>query len=250
MGFGDKLIQLRREKGYSQEQLANLLNVSRQSVSKWEAEQSPPEINKLIMIADIFGVSVDSLIRNEIDIPDSSSVTDNNSSKPYAYGFYEYKSKTKVFGLPLIHIKTGYGIHVAKGIIAIGNISIGLISIGGISLGGICFGGLALGLLALAGLAIAGIAVGGGAVGILAIGGMALGVYSIGGVAFASRVAVGGVAFGRTAIGSYPRGENILHTSDVIRYGQIKDFILEHNPRIWKPILKLLTLFEEIIGSY
>lgn len=38
MRLGDKLIQLRRERGYSQEQLANILNVSRQSVSKWEAD--------------------------------------------------------------------------------------------------------------------------------------------------------------------------------------------------------------------
>ena len=46
--FCDKLIQLRREKGYSQEQLAEYLEVSRQSVSKWEADKTMPEISKLI----------------------------------------------------------------------------------------------------------------------------------------------------------------------------------------------------------
>lgn len=65
MKLPEKLIQLRREKGYSQEQLADLLGVSRQSVSKWEAGQSTPELAKLLTLADLFGVTLDALIREE-----------------------------------------------------------------------------------------------------------------------------------------------------------------------------------------
>lgn len=60
--FCDKLIQLRREKGYSQEQLAEYLEVSRQSVSKWEADKTMPEISKLIAISQLFHVSLDYLL--------------------------------------------------------------------------------------------------------------------------------------------------------------------------------------------
>lgn len=250
MRFGDKLIQLRRERGYSQEQLANILDVSRQSVSKWEAGQSTPEITKLITIADIFGVTVDSLVREEASIPDleskPSSETYGHPMRQNIYGFYEYKSKKKLFGIPLVHVKLGYGIQVAKGIIAIGNISVGLISIGGISVGGICIGGLALGLLALAGLAIGGIAIGGCALGIIAMGGVAIGMYSTGGIAFASKVAVGGVAYGHTAIGARPRGVNILKVTDSVRYDQIRDFILKNHPKIWKPLLRFMAFVGEM----
>lgn len=262
MIFGDKLIMLRRERGYSQEQLANFLDVSRQSVSKWEAGQSTPEINKLIALADIFNVNVDSLIREDVELPEienrqvkSETTNDNIISHKHGYtigvngfGVYEYKSKKKVFGIPLVHVKMGYGAQVAKGIIAIGNISVGFISIGGISMGGICLGGLGLGLLTLAGLALGGIAIGGGAIGIIAMGGMAIGVYSLGGLAIASEVAIGGAAFGSTAIGEATRGDNVLQASDVVRYGQIKDFILLYHSGIWKPLLKALSFFGELVG--
>ncbi len=266
MKFCDKLIQLRKERGYSQEHLANILDVSRQSVSKWEAGQSTPEINKLIAIADIFGVSLDNLIREDTELPglkyrqekpQITQITQEDTMpniRRYSVGangypFYEYKSKTKLFGIPLVHIKNGYGIHVAKGIIAIGNISIGVISIGGLALGAISLGGLGLGLLALAGLAVGGIAFGGGAIGIFAVGGIAGGIYSIGGLAVASKIAVGGAAFGHTAIGASPKGENVLQITEGIGYNQIKSFILRNNPGIWRPLLKIMTFIAELFGA-
>lgn len=259
MRLGDKLIQLRKERGYSQEQLANMLDVSRQSVSKWEAGQSTPEISKLITIADLFDVTVDNLVREDIELlpidkrqerldtsNNTTNINGNNPAVRYGYGFYEFKSKLKVFGIPLVHIKTGYGIQVAKGIIAIGNIAIGFISIGGISVGGICLGGLGLGLLVFAGLALAGIAIGGAAIGIFALGGMALGVYSVGGFAIASKVGVGGMAYGHTAIGFKAIGKNVLKLVDVVREGQVKEFILQHHPNIWKPLLRFIALMGEM----
>ena len=101
---------------------------------------------------------------------------------------FEYRSETKLFGLPLVHIALGRGsgqIRVAKGIIAIGDIALGFISLGGVSFGLISLGGAAVGLAAAGGCVIgAGVAVGGAAVGYLAVGGAALGYYVLGGGCF------------------------------------------------------------------
>ena len=63
MNFGEKLFSLRKEKGLSQEALAEQLNTSRQAVSKWENDQGYPETEKLLMLANLFEVSVDYLLR-------------------------------------------------------------------------------------------------------------------------------------------------------------------------------------------
>lgn len=63
MTFGEKLQEVRRNNNISQERLAEMLNVSRQSVSKWERDHGYPEIDKLIYMCDIFNVSLDELLR-------------------------------------------------------------------------------------------------------------------------------------------------------------------------------------------
>ena len=63
MILADKIIEERKRIGLSQEELAEKLNVSRQSVSKWEGAQSIPDINRIIMLAEIFGVTTDYLLR-------------------------------------------------------------------------------------------------------------------------------------------------------------------------------------------
>ena len=57
--FNDNLNKYRKQKGLSQEELAFRLGVSRQSVSKWESGQSTPELERIIEIADLFGISLD-----------------------------------------------------------------------------------------------------------------------------------------------------------------------------------------------
>lgn len=254
MKFCDKLIQLRREKGYSQEQLADLLSVSRQSVSKWEAGQSMPELNKLIILADLFGTTVDNLVREHAQADNEAVAAEpvNDGYQKYVimpryYGEFEYKSKRTLRGIPLVHIRFGIVPKVAKGIIAIGNISVGVISVGGIALGGICFGGVSIGLLALAGCAIGALAFGGLAIGILAAGGFAFGVYTIGGMSIASRIAVGGSATANTAIGAKPSGDHVLKVTEAVSGDQIRDFILQYHPRIWRPLLKLFTAVGRIL---
>lgn len=66
MKFGDKLIQLRKKNGLSQEELAAKLNVSRQSVSKWESNNTYPETDKIVQICNIFDCTMDDLINENI----------------------------------------------------------------------------------------------------------------------------------------------------------------------------------------
>ncbi len=66
MEFHDKLYQLRKQKGLSQEELANRLNVSRQTVSKWELGDSTPDMEKLTAISNLFAISLDELVMDKI----------------------------------------------------------------------------------------------------------------------------------------------------------------------------------------
>ena len=67
MIFADKLIELRKKNGWSQEELAEKVNVTRQSVSKWESAQSIPDLDKILMLAQIFGVTTDYLLKDEME---------------------------------------------------------------------------------------------------------------------------------------------------------------------------------------
>lgn len=65
MSFGEKLQRLRKAQGLSQEELAARLSVTRQTISKWELDQSTPELGLLAQISDIFGVTTDYLIKKD-----------------------------------------------------------------------------------------------------------------------------------------------------------------------------------------
>ena len=68
MIFGEKLKQLRLNKGYSQENLAELMNVSRQAITKWENGNGMPDIENLKTIARVFEVTIDSLVLEEEEV--------------------------------------------------------------------------------------------------------------------------------------------------------------------------------------
>lgn len=78
MILADKIIDLRKKNGWSQEELAELLGVSRQSISKWESAQSMPDMNRILAMSRVFGVTTDYLLKDELEpeqeaksVPDS-----------------------------------------------------------------------------------------------------------------------------------------------------------------------------------
>ena len=170
MNFSEKLISLRRKAGLSQEQLAAQLDVTRQSVSKWESGSAVPELGKLIALSDLFGVTIDYLVKDTVTEPERAKTAEavqlerrlNELAGEYHERFgpyFSYTSKKRLFGLPLVSIRFGRDRHPSKhtlavGIIAIGNFSVGIVSIGMIStgflsLGMIAFGAAALGMVSL-----------------------------------------------------------------------------------------------------
>lgn len=69
MILADKIIELRKKSGWSQEELASQLGVTRQSVSKWEGAQSVPDMDKILSMSRMFGVSTDILLKDELELP-------------------------------------------------------------------------------------------------------------------------------------------------------------------------------------
>ncbi|EEA89815.1 DNA-binding helix-turn-helix protein [Collinsella stercoris DSM 13279] len=67
--FADRLLDLRRKAGYSQEQLADLLGVSRQAISKWEGAQGRPEVDNVVKLSQIYRVSTDFILTGSASVP-------------------------------------------------------------------------------------------------------------------------------------------------------------------------------------
>lgn len=74
MTFAEKLYTLRTQYGYSQETLAEKLNVSRQAISKWELGITLPETDKMIVISDFFDVSIDYLLKDNFKVNKGESL--------------------------------------------------------------------------------------------------------------------------------------------------------------------------------
>ena len=80
MTFNEKLLSLRRKSGFSQEELAEKIDVSRQSISKWEMNQAVPQIDKVLMLCKLFNISADALLRDEME-PRCRSVQEKSKNK-------------------------------------------------------------------------------------------------------------------------------------------------------------------------
>ena len=78
MILAEKILKLRKESGMSQEELAEKLNVSRQSVSKWESAAAYPELNKILELANLFGVTTDYLLKDDAEQPTYPSCSETN----------------------------------------------------------------------------------------------------------------------------------------------------------------------------
>jgi len=93
MTFAEKLYQLRKQKGLSQEQLADELGVSRQAISKWEGGACLPETEKLAQLSDFLGVSIDYLLKDNTDAVSPvenmpTTKTKANTSKILSIAFF------------------------------------------------------------------------------------------------------------------------------------------------------------------
>lgn len=106
MIFADKLIRLRKKEGWSQEELAEKLNVSRQSVSKWESAASVPELDKILTLSRLFGVSTDYLLKDDqedVEYSNESDSTLRRVSITEANEYMEHKAKSgKTIGLGVL----------------------------------------------------------------------------------------------------------------------------------------------------
>lgn len=232
MTLGEKIYMLRTENGLSQEGFGDSLGVSRQSVSKWETGQSVPELEKIVAISNLFGVTTDYLLRDEFE---GNCWKDSQAApKETAYGaghnmvyvsrriHFEYKSKKTIGNLPLVHIHTGAGLYRAKGVIAIGNIAEGVLAIGFVAMGGFALGLVSIGLVALATLAAGILAFGSLAFGVITAGAVSVGIFSMGALTF-GQFAFGASAHGaQVAVGDVARGNIALGYSQAIgNYTQV-----------------------------
>lgn len=264
MRFNEKLQKMRKEKGMSQESLAEVLGVSRQAISKWESGQSYPEMENLITLSQLFGVTIDSFVKDG-DVQDDRQ---NSYSEPYWLNrgnFYEYKSQRTVKGVPLVHINIGRGRREAKGIIAVGNTAKGVVAVGLASLGlvsvGLCNVGLisiglvSVGLLLSIGtLSVGAISIGAAAVGVFALGAVATGMFSFGALSVASHVAIGYSATGHVAVGKVVNGvKTFVDTSSPYGSFRLPSASIDANevrraielefPYLWKWVVRLVTFF-------
>ncbi len=107
MDFHERLYELRKQKGLSQEELANKLLVTRQTISKWELGDSTPDMEKLISLSDLFGISLDRLMLGKEDTA---------------------PAEKKTFFTPEVKKRAAHGLKIA-GIIAAAMLAIDLTSL-------------------------------------------------------------------------------------------------------------------------
>lgn len=281
MAIGNKIAAARRKMNLTQDQLAEMLDVTRQSVSRWESETAYPETEKLVRLAKILELDLNYLLDEEAtenaycrkempDVNDRRGCTfDYGISRFFRSLHYEYKSTKMVGKLPLVHVNFGMGAYKAKGVIAVGNISCGLISVGLISCGLLSVGLLACGLLAL-GLLVGGLVAGGTfalgvlaagaiaigifafgaiAVGMLSVGAISVGLFSCGALSYGKYVAIGDRAFGDIAVGMTHAVGNIFTsfsgTENVFAYdsAEVLSVIDANVPAFWSWFIAIIKTF-------
>lgn len=84
--LGEKLLDLRKSKGLSQEEVADKLGVTRQTVSKWETDQSTPDFDKIAPLCELYEISADELLTGVVTEKKEEITTNNNDSKKRTFG--------------------------------------------------------------------------------------------------------------------------------------------------------------------
>lgn len=258
MTTGEKISRLRKENNYTQEQLAELLGVSRQSISKYESGLAYPETEKLIRLSELFDCSVDYLLKDYVETKkevfaeeDMSKNTDDNTVNPIFNKIlsFEKKSERIVCGMPLWHVgKNAKGVIAvgikAKGIISIGFLSIGIISVGFLSIGLLALGLLAIGLLGAGCIALGGFACGAICIGIIAAGAVAIGEFSVGAVAIGHYFAYGDYASAMFAFGKTKATGTIyecLQNLSLVNKQAVIEEMYRQAPMIYHWIIKIVS---------
>ena len=241
MTLGEKIYKLRTERGLSQETFGDKLGVSRQSVSKWETDQSLPELEKIIALSEFFGVSTDYLLKdrleedgaeklNNIKNSNGENTTERNSHDNASMHIdnsfrasrlhFEYKSKKTIKGHPLVHVNfVSMGLLTAGIVLSLGTIAVALL----VAMGNVAIGSIALG-------AITG--------GIFCMGALNFGEFSVGALSYGRQVAIGDEAHGRIALGlSRAYGEIYEEVSEAHKfdYPTIERIINENVSSYWFP---------------
>lgn len=245
MTLGGKLSKLRKENNYTQEQLADILGVSRQAISKWESNITYPETDKLIRMSELFDCSLDYLLKD-------TEETDRKNQPNEEILFFrrrlrERKSEKTVWGMPLWHIgrnAMGFiavGLNArgviavglkAKGIVSLGMLSIGVLSLGMFSIGLLSIGMFALGLLSAGCFSIGVFVTGAISLGIISIGAIAIGDFSVGALSIGKYFALGDNARAMIAIGDTEAAGSVfqkigeLSAQDITTVKQSLDIIV------------------------
>lgn len=266
MTLGEKLSKLRKEYNYTQEQLAGILGVSRQSISKWESDIAYPETDKLIKLGKLFECSMDYLLNENITEKNVTNTDDTASLLEKIHTAIkrqckESKSEKTVFGMPLYHIgrdaKGFFAIGLkargvfaiglrARGVVSLGLLSFGIIPIGLLSIGLLSLGTLAIGLMSIGAISLGLLSIGSISIGIVSVGAISIGCFSSGALSIGHYGAVGDrawgmIAFGETAaVGNLEGSVGPLAEADWAQFYEFLDF---HTPSYlsWaKEIYKLV----------
>ena len=96
MSIGSKIADARKEKNLTQEQLADMMSVTRQSISRWESDLSYPEMEKVVLLSELLGVSCDYLLNNSYDVQRSGAAGKSAVTR-LLYGLKGKKVKLTVF---------------------------------------------------------------------------------------------------------------------------------------------------------
>ena len=107
MGYHERLIELRKKNNYTQEELAGIIGVSRQAISKWESGLANPDIEKLIKLSELYGCSIDYIVGNDNKIDenrtndelnkniDEANNSENNNDNILSFGSRNYINNSK-----------------------------------------------------------------------------------------------------------------------------------------------------------
>lgn len=270
MTTGEKITAGRKKLNLTQQQFADELGVTRQAVSRWESDVAFPETDKLVKLSELFGCSIDYLIKynqDEDKAERNDDTADNRGRKENAEGVFnpfkwsfEYKSEKCVFGMPLVHVNIGLGRRahgffsvglissgifslglLSMGVFSLGILSLGLIALGQIVLAGVAFGGIAIGALAFGGVAIGLISFGGLAVGLFGCGGCSVGLFAVGGYADGHFIAVGDSAFGQIAFGKTTAVGSVLSVDSQSFERQREEAwrLMDNLPAFWRGFIDL-----------